>query len=83
MTNEQKLEAVRRIKNGEILWNVTADFDVTISTVSDWVKLKLKLKEHLSKMPNGGTMQPKKLWKKFKLKYQNFFVEICNVILYL
>jgi transposase len=58
---EQKLEAARRIKNGEILRNVAADFGVGISTVSDWVKSKSKLEEHSSKMPNGGTLQPKKL----------------------
>jgi transposase len=58
---EQKLEAVRRIKNGEILRNVAADFGVGISTVSDWVKSKSKLEEHSSKMPNGGPLQTKKL----------------------
>jgi transposase len=58
MTTEQKLEAVRRIENGEILRNVAADFGVGISTVSDWVKSKSKLEEHSSKMPNGGTLQP-------------------------
>jgi transposase len=135
-TIEQKLEAVRRIKDGEILRNVAADFDVGISTVSDWVKSKSKLEEHSSKMPNRKTrklsrmknwMKPficvsrnsekrgllcrgrlfkeergvvtgrrviytameghcsqKTLWeKKFKLKYQIFFVEICSVVLYL
>jgi transposase-like protein len=62
ITIEQKLEAVRRIKNGEILRNVAADFDVAISTVSDWVKSKLE--EHSSKIPNGGTLQPKNVVKK-------------------
>jgi transposase len=51
---EQKLEAVRRIKNGEILRNAAADFSVGISTVSGWVKSKLE--ERSSKMPNGGTL---------------------------
>jgi transposase len=73
ITIEQKLEAVRRIKNGEILRNVAVDFGVGISTVSDW--LKSKLEEHSSKMPNGGTLQPKNVVRKmFKLKYQIFFV---------
>jgi transposase len=58
MTVEQKLEAVRRIENGEILRNVAADFGVGISTVSDWVKSKLE--QHSSKMPNGETLLPKK-----------------------
>jgi transposase len=40
ITIEQKLEAMRRIENGEILRNVAADFGVGISTVSDWVKSK-------------------------------------------
>jgi transposase len=40
---EQKLKAVRQIKNGEIMRNVVADFGVGISTVSDWVKSKSKL----------------------------------------
>jgi hypothetical protein len=77
ITIEQKLEAVRRIKNGEILRNVAADFGVGISKVSDWVKLESKLEEHSSKMPNGGTLQQKKknaVEKKFKLKHQIFFV---------
>jgi transposase len=52
ITIEQKLEAVRRIKNGEILRNVAADFGVGISTISDWVKSKSKLEEHSSKRPN-------------------------------
>jgi transposase len=64
ITIEQKLEAVRRIKNGEILRNVAADFCVGISTVSDWVKSKSKLEEHSSKMPNGETLQPKNVVKK-------------------
>jgi transposase len=46
------------------LQNVAADFGVGISTVSDWVKSKSKLEEHLSKMPNGGTLQPKTVVKK-------------------
>jgi hypothetical protein len=46
ITIEQKLEAVRRIKNGEILRNVAANFDVGISMVSDWVKSKSKHEEH-------------------------------------
>jgi transposase len=75
ITIEQKLEAVRRIKDGEILRNVAADFGVGISTVSDWLKSKSELEEHSSKMPNGGTLQPKNAAKKkFKLKYQIFFV---------
>jgi transposase len=41
ITIEQKVEAVRRIKDGEIVRNVAADFGVDISTVSDWVKSKL------------------------------------------
>jgi transposase len=61
ITIEQKLEAMRRIENGEILRNVAADFGVGISTVSDWVKSKSKLEEHSSNMPNGGTLQPKTL----------------------
>jgi transposase len=61
ITIEHRFEAVRQIKNGEILRKVAADFSVGISTVSDWVKLKSKLEEHSSKMPNGGTLQPKKL----------------------
>ena len=50
------------------MWrDVAADF---ISTVSDWVKLKSKLKELSSKMLNGETLQPKNVVKKkFKLKY--------------
>jgi transposase len=81
---ELKLEAVRRIKNGEILRNVAADFCVGISTVSDWVKSKSKLKEHSSQMAKGGTLKPKNVVKKkFKLKYQIFFIEICSVVLYL
>jgi hypothetical protein len=84
ITIEQKFEAVRRIKNGEILQNVTADFGVGISTVSDWVKSKSKLEEHSSKMLNAGTLQPKNVVKrKFKLKYQIFCIEICSVVLYL
>jgi transposase len=59
ITIEQKLEAVRRIENGEILQNVAAGFGVGISAVSDWVKSKLE--EHSSKMLNGGTLQQKKL----------------------
>jgi transposase len=59
ITIERKLEAVRRIENGEILRNVAADFGVVRTTVSDWVKSKLE--EHSSKIPNGGTLQPKKL----------------------
>jgi transposase len=55
-TIEQKLEAVKQIKNGEILRSVAEDFGVGISTVSDWVKLKSKL-EHSSKMPNRKTMK--------------------------
>jgi transposase len=62
MTIEQKLKAVRQIKNGEILRNVVADFGVGISTVSDWVKSKLE--EHSSKMLNGGILQPKNAVKK-------------------
>jgi transposase len=58
ITIEQKLEAVRRIENCEILRNVAADFGVGILTVSDWVKSKLE--EHSFKMPNGRTLQPKK-----------------------
>jgi transposase len=68
MTIEQKLEAVRRNKNGEILRNVAADFGFGISTVSGWVKSKLE--RHSSKMLNGGALQPKNRKKKFKLKYQ-------------
>jgi hypothetical protein len=64
ITIEQKLEAVIRIKNGEMLQNVKADVGVGISTVSDWVKSKLKLEEHSSKMSNGGTLQPKNMKKK-------------------
>jgi transposase len=60
MTTEQKLEAVRRIENGEIFRNVAVDFGVGISTVSDWVKSKSKLEGHSSKMPNGGALQQKK-----------------------
>jgi transposase-like protein len=60
ITIEQKLEAVRRIKSGESLRNVAADFGVCMSTVSDWVKSKSKLEEHSYKIPNGGTLQPKK-----------------------
>jgi transposase len=56
------LEAVRRIKNGKILQTVAADFGVAISTVSDWVKSILE--EQSSKMPNGGTLQPKNVVKK-------------------
>jgi hypothetical protein len=64
---------VRRIKNGEILRNVAADFGVGISTVPDSVKSKSKLEEHLPKMPNGGILQPKNIVKKkFNLKYQIF-----------
>jgi hypothetical protein len=64
ITIEQKLEAVRWIKNGEILRSVAVDFGVHIS---DW--LKSKLEEHSSKMPNGGSLQPKKtLWKKVQTK---------------
>jgi transposase len=37
------------------LRNVTADFGVGISTVSDWVKSKSKLEEYSSKMPNRKT----------------------------
>jgi hypothetical protein len=59
ITIEQKVEAVRRIKNGEILRNVTADFGVGISTFLDWVKSKSKLEKHSSKMPSGVTLQPK------------------------
>jgi hypothetical protein len=59
ITIEQKLEAVGRIKNVEIFRNVTADFGVGILTASDWVKSKSKLEEQLSKMPNGGALQPK------------------------
>jgi transposase len=73
ITIEQKMDAVRRIKNGEILRNVAADFGVGILTVSDWVKSKSKLEEHSSKMPNGGTLQPKYVVKKkFKPKHQIF-----------
>jgi transposase len=73
---------VRQIENGEILRNVTADFGVGISTVSDWVNSKSKLEEHSSKMLNGGTLQPKNaVKKKSKLKYQTFFVQICSVVL--
>jgi transposase len=72
ITIEQKLEAVRRIKNGEILRNVASDFGVGISTVSDWVKSKSKLEEHLPKMPNGGTLQPKNV-KKVQIKIIRFF----------
>jgi cytochrome c biogenesis factor len=61
---EQKLEAVRRIKNGEILRNVAADFGVGLSTISVWVKSKSKLEEQSSKMPNGGTLQLKNVEKK-------------------
>jgi transposase len=64
MTSERNLEAVRRIKDGEILRNVAADFDVDMPTVSDWVKSKSKLEEHSSKMPNVGTLQPKNVVKK-------------------
>jgi transposase len=62
ITIEQKMEAVRRITNGEILRNVAADFGVGISVVSDWVKSKFE--EHSSKMLNGGTLQPKNVVKK-------------------
>jgi transposase len=55
---------VRRIENGEILRNVAADFGVGISTVSDWVKSKFE--DRSSKMPNGGTLQPKNAVEKKK-----------------
>lgn len=57
ITIEEKLEAVKRIKNGEILRTVAADFGVGVSTVSDWVKMKNKFEEHASKMPNKKTMK--------------------------
>jgi transposase len=83
ITIEQKLEAVRRIKNGEILRNVVVDFGVGISTASDWVKPKSKLEEHSSKMPNRGTLRPKNVVKKIQTKILIFFVETCSVVLYL
>jgi hypothetical protein len=65
---------VRQIKNGEILRNVMVDFGVGISMVSDWVKMKSKLKEQSSKMPNGGTLQPKNIVKKkFQTTVSDFF----------
>jgi transposase len=62
MTTERKLEAVKRIENGEFLRNVAGDFGVGISTVSEWVKSKLE--EYSSKLPNGGALQSKKVAKK-------------------
>ena len=69
ITIEQKLEVVRRIKNGEILRNVAADFGVGISTVSDWVKSKSKFEEHSSKMPNLKTMKTAEYEKQNKALY--------------
>ena len=71
ITIERKLEVVRRIKNGEIVRNVAAYFRVGISTVSDWVKSKLE--KQSSKMPNGGTLQPKNDVKKSSNQNIRFF----------
>lgn len=57
ITIEEKLEAINRVKNGELLRNVAADYNVGVSTVSEWVKMKTKFEEHASKMPNKKTMK--------------------------
>jgi transposase-like protein len=71
ITTEQKLEAARRIKNGDLVRNVAADFGVVISTVPDWVKSKSKLEEHSYEMLNGGTLQQKKKKRCEKSSNQN------------
>lgn len=58
VTIEQKLEAVRRVENGEILRKVAADLGVGISSVSVWVKNKSTMEEYCSKMPNRKSMKP-------------------------
>lgn len=58
ITIEQKLEAVKRVENGELLRTVAADLGVGISSVSVWVKSKSKLEEYCAKMPNRKSMKP-------------------------
>lgn len=57
ITIEEKLGAIERVKNGELLRNVAADFGVGVSTVCDWMKQKKKFEEHASKLPNKKTMK--------------------------
>lgn len=54
--NWTKLEAVRRVENGEILHNVATDLGIGISSLSDQVKNKSNIEEYCGKMESRKLM---------------------------
>lgn len=60
VTIEEKLAAIKRVHNGEILRKVAADYNVGKSTISDWMKQKDKLEQNISKQQHKKMMKSSK-----------------------